>query len=92
MEYGVKIDSELGDKESLYLSVTHNGSTWTSIRICNPAVEIPFIIDVLKRHLMLVALNSESDVVLEGDVYHIEYVEAESIVLTRRCTEWEGKI
>jgi hypothetical protein len=52
MKYNVKIESEpIGDKESLYLSITHNGSIWTSIRIVDPDVEIPQIIDVLQRHL-----------------------------------------
>ena len=52
MKYNVKIESEpIGDKESLYLSITHNGSIWTSIRIVNPDVEIPQIIDVLQRYL-----------------------------------------
>ena len=52
MKYNVKIESEpIGNKESLYLSITHNGSIWTSIRIVNPDVEIPQIIDVLQHYL-----------------------------------------
>jgi hypothetical protein len=61
MEYNVKIESEpIGDKESLYLSITHNGSVWTSIRIVNPDVEIPQIIDVLQRYLTS-AIHSDGD-------------------------------
>lgn len=38
----------------VHLSITHNGSTWTSIRILDPEFEIPKIIEVLKRHFIQV--------------------------------------
>jgi len=36
-----------------------------------------------ERHLTTAAPDSEKDAVLEGDVYHIEYIESDKIVLTR---------
>ena len=37
------------DHDELYLSVTHNGYQWSSIRIDDPKYEIPLIIKALKE-------------------------------------------
>ena len=39
--------------------------------------------DLVDRHLTPAALDSEGDAVLEGDVYQVEYVESDKIILTR---------
>lgn len=40
------------DHNDLYLSITRNDHTWTSIAIKNPKIEIPQIIAVLQRYLV----------------------------------------
>ena len=47
-DFDVQIEKE---GRSTYLSVTHNGTTWTSLRMLNPKSEIPKIINVLERYL-----------------------------------------
>jgi len=46
--YEVEIVTE---DNTTYLSVTHNSTTWTSLRILDAAYEIPLIMDVLRCHL-----------------------------------------
>ena len=52
--YDVKIEIETyGSKmrDVAYLSNTHNGNTWASIRIMEPQHEVPRMIKVLQEYL-----------------------------------------
>jgi len=47
-KYKVKVEEDWGD---LYLSITHNGTSWSSLSIKNPDYEIPKIIEALSKYL-----------------------------------------
>lgn len=51
-KYQVTIETSF---DELYLCVTHNGSQWSSIRICNAKYEIPKIIETLQKHLKTIS-------------------------------------
>lgn len=49
-EFEVKIEvTQYGDT---YLSITRDGSKWTSLLLCHPEEEIPQIIEAFERHLV----------------------------------------
>ena len=47
-KFAVKVKTEY---EMVFLSITHNGSDWSSIHIKNPDIEIPEIIEALENYL-----------------------------------------
>ena len=50
MDENYKVECK-GDSDYSFLSVTHNGLAWTSIRIDDPEHEIPLMIKVLENKL-----------------------------------------